>query len=127
MDIHSYWDAVLRQDREALPGFFAPNAVINWHCSNERFTVEEFIRANCAYPGRWAGNIQRLEQMGELTICAVHVYSADGALSFHVVSFIRVKDGKINAVDEYWGDDSPAPQWRLDMGIGTIIEQEERK
>lgn len=44
-----------------------------------------------------------------------------------VFSSIRVKDGKINAVDEYWNDDNPAPQWRLDMGIGTIIEQEERK
>ena len=44
-----------------------------------------------------------------------------------VFSSIRVRDEKINAVDEYWSDDNPAPQWRLDMGIGTIIEQEELK
>ena len=32
-------------------------------------------------------------------------------------------DGKIASVDEYWGDDGPAPQWRQDKHIGTKIKE----
>ncbi len=32
------------------------------------------------------------------------------------------KDGKIAQVDEYWGDDGEAPQWRQDMHIGNKIK-----
>lgn len=122
MDIYAFWTAVLRQDREAIRSYFAPDAYVNWHCSNEHFTVEEFIQANCDYPGQWDGEIQRLEQTGDLTISVAHVYSRDRALSFHVTSFIKVRDGKILSVDEYWGDDGPAPQWRQDMHIGRAIQ-----
>lgn len=122
MDIYAFWTAVLRQDREAIRSYFAPDAYVNWHCSNEHFTVEEFIQANCDYPGQWDGEIQRLEQTGDLTISVTHVYSRDRALSFHVTSFIKVRDGKILSVDEYWGDDGPAPQWRQDMHIGRAIQ-----
>ena len=55
MDIRAFWSAVLSQDRKALPEYFCRGAVIRWHCSNERFTVEEYVRANCDYPGQWAG------------------------------------------------------------------------
>lgn len=122
MDIYAFWTAVLRQDREAIRSYFAPDAYVNWHCSNEHFTVEEFIQANCDYPGQWDGEIQRLEQTGDLTISVTHVYTRDRALSFHVTSFIKVRDGKILSVDEYWGDDGPAPQWRQDMHIGRAIQ-----
>ena len=122
MDIYAFWTAVLRQDREAIRSYFAPDAYVNWHCSNEHFTVEEFIQANCDYPGQWDGEIQRLEQTGDLTISVTHVYSRDRALSFHVTSFIKVRDGKILSVDEYWGNDGPAPQWRQDMHIGRAIQ-----
>ncbi len=103
--------------------YFLENAYINWHNTNEHFTVEEFIRANCEYPGQWDGEIQRLEQLGELFISVVRVWDASGQ-SFHVTSFLQVRDGKIAAIDEYWGDDGPAPQWRLDKRIGTKIRPE---
>lgn len=122
MDIYAFWTAVLRQDREAIRSYFAPDAYVNWHCSNEHFTVEEFIQANCDYPGQWDGEIQRLEQTGDLTISVTHVYTRDRALSFHVTSFIKSRDGKILSVDEYWGNDGPAPQWRQDMHIGRAIQ-----
>lgn len=121
MDIERYWRAVLRQDAAELRGFFHPDAMVRWHNSNECFTVEEFIRANCEYPGQWDGVVERIEWAGGLVITATHVYTRDGALSFHVVSFIELRDGLIFAVDEYWGDDGPAPQWRLDKEIGRPI------
>ena len=49
--------------------------------------------------------------------------SKDGSISCHATSFIRVVDGKIASIDEYWGDDGPAPQWRQDKHIGTKIKE----
>ena len=123
MDLHEFWQATLAQDAAQMREFFHPDAYVNWHNSNEHFTVEEFIRANCEYPGAWDGAIKRIEQAGDLFITATHVYSRDGALSFHVASFIRVEDGRIRSIDEYWGDDGPAPAWRLEKHIGTPIHE----
>lgn len=121
MNLESYWRAVLDQDREALCGYFTPDAAVRWHCTNERFTAEEFIRANCEYPGEWGGEIERCLEWGDKAVTAVHVFSRDRALSFHVTSFFRLEGGKIAALDEYWGDDGPPPRWRVDLHIGKPI------
>lgn len=127
MNVRQFWADVLRQDAAAIRTYFAPGAWINWHNTNEHFTVEEFIRANCEYPGDWDGEIEQLLCAGEYTITAVHVYSKEDALHFHVASFIRVLDGKIVSIDEYWGDDGPAPQWRQEMRIGRKIKEDSRR
>ncbi len=123
IDIHKFWAAVLDQDADVIRAFFAPTAYINWHNTNEHFTVDEFIRANCEYPGDWMGQVEKEIHAGDTIITATHVATKDGKLSFHVTSFIQVKDGKIVAVDEYWGDDGEAPKWRQDMCIGTPIKE----
>ena len=46
-DYAGFIQAVLKQDRTEIRSFFADDAVINWHCTNERFTVDEYILANC--------------------------------------------------------------------------------
>ncbi|MBO5129136.1 MAG: nuclear transport factor 2 family protein [Oscillospiraceae bacterium] len=122
MDIEKYWDAVLRQDARRMAGFFAEGAYVNWHNTNEHFTPGEFIRANCEYPGDWDGAVQRVHRIDDLMITVVHVYSKDRSLSFHVTSFIRTENDRIIGIDEYWGDDGDAPQWRLDMQIGSRIK-----
>ena len=124
MNVDAFFQAVWTQDAEALASFFASDAYVNWHCSNEHFTAAEYVRANCEYPGEWDGEIERIETSGDLTIAAAYVHTKDGELSFHVVSFIRVRERKIIALDEYWGDDGPAPQWRLDKQIGAPIHAE---
>lgn len=121
MDIKSFWDAVLKQDAKRLKSFFDDSAYINWHCTNERFTVDEYLIANCEYPGKWDGDIERIEKIGNRIITAVRVFSVEEELSFHVVSFLEIKEDKIVSMDEYWGDDGSAPQWRLDKNIGTTI------
>ena len=121
MDIQNFWDAVLRQDAARIRTCFAEGAYVNWHCTNERFTVEEYIRANCEYPGEWDGVIERTETVGNLTVAVVNVYAKDRSVSFHVVSFMRIEEDRICALDEYWGDDGEAPQWRREMNIGVSI------
>lgn len=122
MDIQKYWNDVLAQNEQAIKTYFHDDAYVNWHNSNEHFTVNEFIRANCEYPGEWDGEIERIEQIGDVMITVVHVFTKDNSMSFHVTSFIKVAEEKIIAVDEYWGDDTEAPQWRKDKSIGTRIQ-----
>ena len=122
MNVNEFWSAVLRQDADAMRTFFHPTAFVNWHNTNEHFTVEEFIRANCEYPGDWDGEVERVITTDTHIITATHVFSKDKTLSFHVTSFIRIVDGKIASIDEYWGDDSDAPQWRQELHIGAKIK-----
>lgn len=121
MDIKQFWKAVLEQDGAAIREFFHDTAYVNWHCTNEHFTVDEFIRANCEYPGDWDGKVERIECMRDLIITAAHVFPKDQSASFHVISFFRIEDKKIMSIDEYWSDDGDAPLWRKEMRIGKPI------
>lgn len=122
MNIDEYWTAVLQQKPEEIRKFFHANAFVNWHNTNEHFTVDEFIRANCEYPGQWDGIIERVEEKGGLIIAVVHVFSRSRDISCHVTSFIEVVGEKISAIDEYWGDDGSVPQWRMNLRMGTPIK-----
>ena len=121
MDVQAYWDAVLRQDREAMRGHFARDARIRWPNTNEEFTLEEVLTANCDYPGRWAGEVERAEPGAEGPVTVARVYDRDGSASFHAVSFFRERDGKIQSLVEYWGEDGPPPQWRRERELGRPI------
>ena len=50
MDVIEFWRYVLEQDADRLRDFFCEDAYVNWHCTNEHFNVNEYIRANCEYP-----------------------------------------------------------------------------
>ncbi|MCI8606000.1 MAG: nuclear transport factor 2 family protein [Hungatella sp.] len=122
MDIYKFWRDILEQNAENIKNYFHKDAYINWHCTNEHFTVDEFMIANCEYPGTWDGEVERVEMTNDLFITVTHVYSRDKTLSFHVTSFIKVIQDKIASVDEYWADDGIAPQWRLDKHIGKAVK-----
>ncbi|ABX41981.1 nuclear transport factor 2-like protein [Lachnoclostridium phytofermentans] len=122
MDIYSFWNTTLKQNASTMRTYFHADAYVRWHNTNEHFTVDEFIQANCEYPDKWDGEVERVEEIRDLIITVTHVYAVNKPLSFHVTSFIRVKDDKIISIDEYWGDDGSAPQWRLDKHIGKSIK-----
>ncbi len=121
MDVKQFWADVLAQNANVIGEYFVPDAYVNWHNTNEHFTVAEFIRANCEYPGDWTGDVERVFEGDNLVITATHVYQRDGKPSFHVTSFIQLRGDKIVALDEYWGDDGEPPSWRQKMRIGTKI------
>ncbi|WP_242830614.1 hypothetical protein [Desulfitobacterium hafniense] len=52
-------------------------------------------------------------------ITVTRVWSKEN--SFHVASFFEMSEDKIKVLDEYWGDDGTAPQWRIDKNIGKPI------
>ena len=123
MDVHAFFHAVLVQDAQALRAFFHEDALVDWPCSNERFTLNEYIRANCEYPGDWDGEVERVNAADDEIITACRVYLKDRSASFRVVSFLQMKNGKIARMTEYWADDSPAPAWRQEMKIGRPIRE----
>lgn len=119
--LNSFWRDVARQDATALKTYFTPTASICWHNSNECFNVDEYIIANCEYPGEWQGEIERREECGLFFITVTRVWLSDMSASFHVTSFFEFSEEKISKLDEYWGDDGVAPQWRLEKKIGKPI------
>lgn len=121
LDAAAYWAATLAQRADEMAVFFAPDATVRWPNTNELFTAAEFIRANCEYPGRWEGEIERVEAMGPLLVTVVRVFDAPRTVSFHVTSFFRVEEGRIATLEEYWGDDGPPPAWRQALHLGRPI------
>lgn len=121
MNVKEFWKVILAQDENAIRKYFHKDAYINWHCTNEHFNVDEFIIANCEYPGDWDGVVERIERMNDLTITVTSVYPKDRSTFFHVTSFIKTANNKIISMDEYWADDGDAPQWRKDKHIGSSI------
>ena len=66
MNVYSFWNDTLAQDAVKIRKYFHENAYINWHDTNEHFTLEEFIIANCEYPDKWNGKVEKvLEYWGE--------------------------------------------------------------
>lgn len=112
MDIHKYFDAVIKQDAKGMAEYFCPNAQVRWHNTNEQFTQKEFIYVNCKYPGNWDGEIEILTPIQGGYVMAARVWEKEEKTSFHVVSFLKITGDKISSIDEYWGDDGEIPEWR---------------
>ena len=95
--------------------------MIRWHNTNEQFSVGEFIRANCDYPGQWRGQVERVERTDGTIVTVIRVFAADDSVSFHVVSFIRLLGERIAELDEYWSEDGEPPDWRKELRLGSLI------
>ena len=117
--IYDFWKTVAAQDKIKLKNFFSKDAIIRWHCTNECFNVDEYIIANCEYPGEWSGKVERIVQQDDFVITVVRVWTDE--MSCHVNSFIKIENGKIAELDEYYGDDGEAPKWRRDKHIGKAL------
>ena len=117
-----FFQAVIKQRADELREYFCEDAIIRWHCTNERFSVEEYIRANCEYPGDWCGELERIVEKDALLITTARIWEREGA-SFHVVSFYTLEHGKIKALDEYWGDDGLPPLWRQKKQLGSKLRE----
>ena len=122
MNIELFWNDVINKNKEKLASYFYDSARILWPCTNEEFTLEEYLKANCDYPGEWIGTIEQLEERDNEIILVGSVVSKDNTISCHVVSFIYLKNDKIIKLIEYWADDGEAPNWRKDMHIGKSIK-----
>lgn len=115
------FQSTVMQKAERMKEYFKEEALINWHNTNECFSRDEYIRVNCEYPGSWLGNVERMELTGNVVILVGAVKPKDSVAALHVTSFYEFNEDKVIRLDEYWGEDGKAPQWRIDMEIGRSI------
>lgn len=119
-----FLQAVVGQRDEPLMAFFHPEAVICWPNTDERFTRAGYVTANCRYPGRWRGTLERAASIAGGLVLAARIESLDGSSSHHVVSFFELESGRIRRLDEYWGADGAPPDWRQKLGLAEPIQSE---
>lgn len=101
-----------------------PSANIYWPNTNERFSVDEFVKVNSKYPGAWNILIERVEKTRNGIITVIKVSPAGGGTVFHATSFFELSDDgeKIAALSEYWGDDGAPPEWRAKLKLGSPVQ-----
>ncbi len=120
--IYSFWEAVATQNEKQLRTYFDPKATIYWQDSNEQFSVEHFIIANCKYPGVWQAQINKLIKIQENQYMTVtYVEETNEHFSSYAISFFEFKDEKICRLEEYWTENSDPPEWRKKLKIGKPI------
>lgn len=112
MDFAQYWQDCVNQDKEALAAWFWPDARIIWPCTEEVFTVEEFLLANCEYPGTWTDELLHVTPTPMGAVTEVRISSSYGQYACHVASLFTLYKGKIASLTEYYADDGPPPTWR---------------
>lgn len=124
--ILNFFNDVMDQ-KKSLREYFDANAKILWYETNEQFTVEEYIKINCEYPGDWVGKIKRIEYKDDLIIFVGEVKPKDGLSCFYCTSFVTMKNNKILLLEEYWTKVVEAPIWRREKNIGCHINIELKK
>ena len=121
MNIEAFLKSVVSQNEKEMRKFFHKTATIKWHNTNEKFTLDEYIKVNCEYPDEWESKIEKYEKVGNLVILVALISSKTKNISFYVTSFLKILDDMIIELDEYWGDNGVPPKWRIDMNIGSKI------
>ncbi len=120
--IKAFWQDIAQQNRDRLATYFHEGALVRWPNTNELFTVREFITANCEYPGRWSGDIEKLLQVGDQIITVTRITNLDSSASFYATSFFTILNDKISEMEEYWGDNGAPPDWRRKLNLGKPIK-----
>ena len=62
---------------------------------------------NESYPGTWRCAVRRIEECTDGVVTVTEI--GDDRTSLFAVSFFRVRDGRISAVEEYFADNGPPP------------------
>lgn len=125
LDVSDFFEAIINQQGNRLRSFFKQDATVIWVNTNEEFTVDEYIRANCEYPGEWKGIIEDIQCYSRFddynrVIVIAKVWDNKGIAS-RVVSFIELDDTEsehIQTMTEYWSDIGDPPKWRQALRIG---------
>lgn len=111
--VERFWTAMGENDFQAAGELLHDEFVLAWPQSGERIRGRaNFVAINVQYPatGRWRFTLHRLvaDSSGVVTDITV----TDGTVSGRVITFSKVRDGRIVRQTEYWPDPfEPAP-WR---------------
>jgi len=116
-----FWEDMNNQNWDKLSPYFSETAMINWHNTNESFSVSEFVLVNSHYPGDWLIKVENLVTIDNIVISVIKIQLKDHSISFYATSFFEFKAEKIEVLDEYFGENAQPPQWRIAMQLGASI------
>ena len=111
--VEQFWEAMQSNDFRAAGDFLHEEYVLDWPQSGERVRGREnFVAINEKYPahGRWEFTIHRILAEGDEVVSDVDV--TDGVLRGRVITFSRIRDGKILHQTEFWPDPFEPAAWR---------------
>lgn len=112
LTVRALWRAFQARDWPAARALLRRDLQATWWASGERFsTADAFIDAQARYPEGWTLHgleCERLEDGRVFSLVRVDQPPA----SFFAISFFRLDDGLITAVDEYWSTVEEPPAWR---------------
>jgi hypothetical protein len=117
--IKRFWQLIDVAEFEEAGELISPNAVIRLWNTREQFSKDKYIEGNRIYPGRWRIRIDRLECFNNLVVSVVHVAGDD--ISFYATSFFSLEEGQIIRIDEYWGENSEPPEWRVKASLSETF------
>ena len=120
---HEFMQNIASKNNERLKNYFAPDAVICWHDSNEQLTVDEFIKANCEFPSVWGVEVERVEHFDKGIVIAAQLNHPEDGYYYKYVSFVEFDNNKIQRLDEYYVAIEEIPEWRKAMNIGRPIRK----
>lgn len=113
-DVRAYWTRMGHRDWDGLRELPAPDVVVEWTASNERFVgPDNVIGVNAEYPDGWSIHLRAVVVEGDRVASDVEVPMRDVGV-FRVAAFARVQGQQIASSVEYWigvGADEP-PAWR---------------
>ena len=119
--VTDFWHDIHNQNWDKLADYFSETAVINWHHTNEQFTVDEYILINSEYPGTWIIETEHFLEVDGFVTSVIKAFAPDKSVIFHAVSFFSFEDTKICTLDEYWSLVIEPPQWRKEMKVGRPL------
>jgi len=114
--VRSYWERMQARDWQAVHDLLAPDVVLEWPATGERFVgADAVVAVNRDYPEGWSIDVVSVTSgtAGERTVSEVEV-TQEGVGVFAAASFWDVRDGLIRRGREYWvqcGGEQP-PSWR---------------
>lgn len=106
------FEAIQARDWDGAGKLVAPDAVIVWPATGERFVGERYLAMNRDYPEGW--DIEVIDQYEGDRSEVIRARVKHGAHVFWCVGFYDVVGGMITGGVEYWleeGDQEP-PAWR---------------
>lgn len=116
--VKKFWEYIEHQEFDKLTEVMLNTCQVWLPNTREVFeTADKYIEFNKKYPGAWNTEIEKITSVGDLVITAVKVTEPTEDVSLYVTSFFEFKDGFINNITEYWGDNEKPPVWRVESGL----------
>ncbi|WP_277212792.1 nuclear transport factor 2 family protein [Isoptericola croceus] len=112
--VTALWERMEGRDWEGLAELLAPDVVVEWPVTGERFVGRgNVVAVNREYPEGWHIRVLRVIAAGEDVVSEVEVPQL-GVGVFRAASFWTVRGGQVIAGTEYWTErgGDPAPAWR---------------